>query len=119
MSLRAPLKLVSASLVAAATLFLGPVAGAVENPDYTAPAPTVVVADPANGSISVGAPRSNAVAAVPGAGAATSTAATATAARQRLAITGSDTAQLAVLGAVLVAVGAGALVLRRRSTALR
>lgn len=96
MSLRRTLHLTLA-LVIGSLLWAMP-AGAVENPDYTAVAPTSVVASPPPAR-----PVSTAVKVAP--------------ARTRLAITGSDAATSAALGATLVAAGVGVLVIRRRKTA--
>lgn len=90
-------------LLAAFTLTLGSAAGAVENPDYTAPPPSTPItvlparADTARAQPAVAAPSNQG------------------AANQRLAITGSETTQLVVVGALLVAGGAGLMVVRRRT----
>lgn len=99
MSLRRTLSLTVALLVAG--LFWASAstpAGAVENPDYTAPPPTTIVTTP---------PPTTAV----------KTAVAVTPVRTRLAITGSDATGTVLLGAGLVAVGAGLLVVRRRKLA--
>lgn len=75
-------------------------AGATDNPDYTAPPPTTVVTTPA-----------------PAAETKVKTAVAVAPLRTSLAITGSDATGTAVLGAGLVAAGAGILVLRRRKAA--
>lgn len=83
------------ALVAASLFTFASPANAAENPDYTAPPPSeepVVVP--------------NAIRRSP--------AAPVIASRQKLAITGSDVTSFAVIGAVLVAGGAGLLVVRRR-----
>lgn len=96
MTLRRSLQVFFALVVAVVALGLAQPAGAVDNPDYTAPPPSSVVES------STPAPVQNVqTAAVP----------------DRLAITGSDSAQLAAFGAVLVAGGAVVLVARRRVTA--
>lgn len=101
MSLRRSLSVLTALAVAIlATLALGfsSPAGAADNPDYTAPAPTTVVVTPTEPA------QPQAVrAAAPTA--------------QRLAITGSDSAQLAVVGGVLLLGGAAILVARKRVAA--
>ncbi len=92
------LVLVFAALVGLAALAgTGSVAGAVENPDYTAPPPSSVT----NNS-------------VPTLRQTTSTSTAATPSTQRLAITGAETTQLVAIGGVLVAAGAVTLVVRRR-----
>ena len=97
MSLRRSLHLTLA-LVVASLLWVATPAGATENPDYTAPPPSTVVTTP---------PPATKV----------KTAVAVTPVRTRLAITGSDTTAMVVLGASLVTVGAGVLVLRRRKVA--
>jgi LPXTG-motif cell wall-anchored protein len=94
---RRTLQLALTALVAVLALSLAAPAGAVGNPDYTAPPPTGAVSTP------------------PPARQITSSQAAAPS-RQRLPITGSDTVQLALIGGLLVAGGAG-LVSVRRSTA--
>jgi len=98
MIFRRSLQVFFALVVAVMALSLAQPAGAVDNPDYTAPPPASVVESSTPAPLPV---RQVQTAAAP----------------QRLAITGSDTAQLAVLGAVLVAGGAVVLVARRRVTA--
>lgn len=95
MTFRRSLQVFLALVVAVVTLGLAQPAGAVDNPDYTAPPPASVVESSTPAPV-----RQVQTAAVP----------------QRLAITGSDSVQLAVLGAVLVAGGAVVLVARRRVT---
>lgn len=98
MTARRTLQTALVLLMAAFTITMGSMAGAVENPDYTAPPPsTPITALPA---------KIEAVRAKP---------AVAAASNQRLAITGSETTQLVVTGALLVAGGAGLMVVRRRS----
>lgn len=104
MTVRRPLQLALVLLVAAFTLSMGTAAGAVENPDYTAPPPSTPVTDPPT---QVATLRANRAAASPVAAAAPS--------NQRLAITGSETAQLLVIGALLVAGGATLMAVRRRT----
>ncbi len=99
MSLRRTLQFALAAVLVAASLALGSAAGAQQNPDYTAPAPSEVVTN-----------------STPQAVRKISTAA-ATPQRQRLAITGSDTTQLLVVGTILVAGGAATLLIRRRNLA--
>ena len=72
-------------------------AGATDNPDYTAPPPTTVVSTPAPPS-----PAKTAVAKP---------------LRTSLPITGSDATGTVVIASGLIALGACALVLRRRSAA--
>jgi LPXTG-motif cell wall-anchored protein len=84
-------------LAAVIALAAGSGAHAQENPDYTAPAPAVEVTDPP-----------------------VRTAAASPVSQQRatpLALTGSDVLQMVVVGAVLVAGGAGVLAARRRNIA--
>jgi LPXTG-motif cell wall-anchored protein len=90
------LGLVLALLLGAAVLAAGSPAGAVDNPNYTAPPPTTPVTSP------VPAKK-------------VETAVNAAPVRTRLAITGSDATGLAVLGGSLLLVGAGVLAVRRRS----
>jgi LPXTG-motif cell wall-anchored protein len=90
-----------AALIGVLVFSMGSPAGAVDNPDYTSPPPTTVVTPPTT-------PRR--VQRV-------QTAVTVRPLRSQLAITGSDVTQLAVIGGVLVAVGAAMLVLRRRAVA--
>lgn len=97
MSIRRLLALTLA-LVVASLLWVAPPAGATENPDYTAPPPTTIVTTPAPP-------------------AAVKTAVAVTPVRTRLAITGSDATTTAVVGASLVALGAGVLAVRRRRSA--
>ena len=104
MTVRRTLRSALVLLVAAFTLSLGSVAGAVDNPDYTAPSPSTPVR--------VVPTRVAAVRAKP------AVADPAKAANQRLAITGSETLQLVVVGAVLLVGGAGLMVVRRRSANL-
>ncbi len=95
MSLRRSLQFALALVVASVALAFGSAAGAVDNPDYTVPPPSSVVSNETPRAIR------QSVAATP-------------AARERLAITGSDATQLAVVGGILVAGGAATLGLRRR-----
>ena len=97
MSLRRTLHLTLA-IVVGALLWSAAPAGATENPDYTAPPPTTVITTPPPA-------------------AKVKTAVAVTPLRTRLAITGSDATGTAVLGAGLVALGAGVLVVRRRTAA--
>jgi len=94
MSLRRTFALL-ASVVVASLLWTAAPAGATENPDYTAPPPTTVITTPA--------PPTK-----------VKTAVAVTPVRTRLAITGSDATGTVLLGAGLIAVGAGFLVVRRR-----
>ncbi len=97
MSLRRSLQVFFALVVAVVALGLARPAGAVENPDYISPSPSEVVHTstpaPARPAVSQGQ---------------------AAAGPQRLAITGSDSVQLAVFGSVLLAGGAVVLAARRR-----
>lgn len=103
MTVRRTLQLALVLVVAAFTLSMGAAAGAVENSDYTAPPPSTPVTDPPTEVASL---RANRTAAVPAAAAPSN---------QRLAITGSETTQLLVIGTLLVAGGAGLMVARRRT----
>ncbi|WP_426573416.1 LPXTG cell wall anchor domain-containing protein [Aquihabitans sp. McL0605] len=94
------LQLTAAVLVAGLLWAASGTAGATENPDYTAPPPTAVVTTP---------PPAPSV----------KTAVKVAPLRTRLAITGSDASGTAALGAGLVIVGVGVLVVRRRSIASR
>lgn len=108
MTLPRPLRVLAAFVIFAAFAFGSTsVAGAVENPDYTEPAPTTPV-EPEPEVIN-----NNVV--KPVVKPATTAAATPAVANQRLAITGAETVQMVVIGAVMVAGGAGLLVLRRRA----
>ncbi|HWJ98152.1 MAG TPA: LPXTG cell wall anchor domain-containing protein [Acidimicrobiales bacterium] len=99
MSLRR-LLLPSLALVVGGLLWVASPAGATENPDYTAPPPTTIVTTPVPTT-------------------AVKTAVAVTPVRTRLAITGSNATGTAVVGASLVALGAGVLAIRRRrATAL-
>ncbi|MCU1371511.1 MAG: hypothetical protein JWO77_2705 [Ilumatobacteraceae bacterium] len=98
MSLRRTLSLTIA-LVVASLMWAAAPAGATENPDYTAPPPTTIITTPQP----------------PAAGVKTAVAVTPV--RTRLAITGSDATGTVVLGASLVTLGAGVLVIRRRKVA--
>jgi LPXTG-motif cell wall-anchored protein len=104
MTLRRSAQHLVAVLATVVALALATPAGAVGNPDYTAPPPAEVTT---NGT----APAGETAAAPVG------SAAGATPDRQWLPITGSDVVTLAAMGAVLVAGGAGFLVLRRRAEA--
>lgn len=103
MTVRRTLKTALVLLAAAFALTVGSAAGAIENPDYTAPPPSTPVTvlparvDAVRAQPAVAAPSNPSVA------------------NQRLAITGSETTQLVVVGALLVAGGAGLMVARRRT----
>jgi LPXTG-motif cell wall-anchored protein len=97
MTLRRMLSLALALLVGSLLWAASP-AGATENPDYTAPAPTTTVTSP-----------------TPTTGVKTAVAVTPV--RTRLAITGSDSTALALIGGSCVALGVGILVVRRRRIA--
>ena len=98
MSLRRVLSFLTASVVGGLFLLAPSSAGAVDNPDYTAPPPTTVVTTPAPAS-----KVTTAVAASPE--------------RTSLAITGSDAVTTAVIGVSLLAGGAVVLAVRRRVAA--
>ena len=100
MSLRRGLLLVVSVLVGALlwTAAGAAPAGAAENPDYTVPPPSTVVTSP---------PPTTGV----------KTAVKVQQVRTRLAITGSDDTDAALVGAGLVVAGAGLLVVRRRRLA--
>ena len=89
-----------AALIGVLVFSMGSPAGAIDNPDYTSPPPTTVVTPPTPRSVQR-----------------VQTAVTVRPVRSQLAITGSDVSQLVVIGGVLVAVGAGMLVVRRRAAA--
>ncbi len=94
------LVLLFSALVAGAALFGVPSpAAAVENPEYTSPPPSVAVQS-RTPSVRVAATASKA----------------SSPSRQRLAITGAESAQMASVGGLLVASGAATLVIRRRLT---
>lgn len=99
MSLRRILRLTLAVAVGILLWSFASPAGAVENPDYTAVAPTTVVATPQPARKVTTAVR---VAPV----------------RTRLAITGSDATGTVVLGASLIGAGLGVMALRRRASAM-
>ena len=96
-SITAAVAALAAVLIAGLLLVAAP-AGAVDNPDYTVPPSTTVVRTEVS-------PRSVQRVA---------TAVTVRPVRSRLAITGADVGQTAAIGATLVLVGAGVLVVRRR-----
>ena len=93
-----------AATVVGALLFLGSAAGAVDNPDYTAPPPTTPTTTPPTVGHKVTQPKH------------VETAVAVTPVRSRLAITGSDVGQTAAFGAGLVLIGGIVLVARRRPT---
>ncbi|MEZ5177694.1 MAG: LPXTG cell wall anchor domain-containing protein [Acidimicrobiales bacterium] len=95
MTIRRSLQVFLALVVA--VVALGPSRPAPRQPDYTVSPPSTVVQSTTPAPVQ----QVQTAAAVP----------------DRLAITGSDSAQLAVIGAVLVAGGAVVLVARRRVTA--
>jgi LPXTG-motif cell wall-anchored protein len=96
MSMRRIASLLLAVLIGAAVLGGAAPAGAVDNPNYTAPPPTTPVTSPQPARQ-------------------VETAVTAAPVRTRLAITGSDATGLALLGGSLLLGGAAVLALRRRS----
>lgn len=89
-----------AVILLVATLAGGGVASAQENPDYTAPAPTVAVTSPPIQPLQPATP-----------------ATPATPANTPLPVTGADVVQMLVIGGVLIGGGAGLLTIRRRSAA--
>lgn len=97
MSLRRTFQLALVVVVASVALAFGSAAGAVDNPDYTAPPPSSVVEN----SVPQTARQISSAAATPS--------------RQRLAITGADSLGLVVVGALLLAGGAATLLVRRRN----
>lgn len=112
MSIRRTIQFATAAVVVFVALSIGAPAGAIDNPDYTSPAPAQVVnnatpqaqsrtaaADPAAADPAAADPASKA--AVPSS--------------QSLPVTGSDVSQLALIGMILVAVGIAAMGLRRRA----
>lgn len=98
MSLRQFLRLTLAVLVGTLFWSFASPAGAVENPDYTAVAPTTVVATPQPARK-------------------VATAVKVAPVRTRLAITGSDATGTVVFGASLLGAGVGIMALRRRASA--
>ena len=101
MAFRRTLEALLAATVVGAVLFIGSAAGAVDNPDYTAPPPSSV-------------PSTTPTSTQPQQARRVETAVSVTPVRSRLAITGSDVGQLAVIGSGLVLAGGVVLVLRRR-----
>lgn len=96
MTLRRMFALTIATLAACLSLALATPAGAVENPSYTAPPPVQPIDSvPPSQVMGVQSVAQS---------------------RQRLPITGSDVTAFAVIGGLLVAGGAGVMVLRRRSS---
>lgn len=104
MTFRRVLQVSLAVLFGSVLLSVASPAGAVDNPDYTAPPPTTVVTTPPTTTEAVS--RREVVTAV-----------AVTPVRSQMAITGADVAQLAALGTGLLAVGAVVLVARRRTAA--
>lgn len=104
MTFRRVLQLSLALLFGSLALAVASPAGAVDNPDYTAPPPTTVITTPPTEPETASRREvATAVAVSP--------------VRSQMAITGSDVAQLAALGTGLVVVGAVVLVARRRTPA--
>jgi LPXTG-motif cell wall-anchored protein len=100
MTVRRLVTFLAMGLLAMGLLLAAPTtAGAVTNPDYTVPPPTSTV-------VSTPAP--------PAARQPVSTAVRVAPLRTRLAITGSETVALAVVGSAMVAGGVVALAVRRR-----
>lgn len=110
MSLRLLSRAAIALLFTVLTLGLAAPAGAVSNPDYTAPPPPRVITTPQPPSIV--SPRVPAVQR-----AAVETAVTSRPVRSTMPITGSDVGPLLVMGLGLGAAGIGLLVVRRRLSA--
>ncbi len=100
MAFRRSTQAILAAIVVGALLYIGSAAGAVDNPDYTSPPPPTVP--------TTTAPPVQQIRRVP-------KVVNVTPLRSRLAITGSDVGQLAVLGTGLVLAGGIVLVLRRRT----
>ena len=89
----------TAALLVGGLLWAGAgTASATENPDYTAPPPTTIVSTPQPATK-------------------VKTAVAVTPVRTRLAITGTDQTGTVVFAGTLIALGAGALLLRRRHLA--
>lgn len=109
MRLRPILRVAFGLLIGLAALFVANPAGALQNPDYTAPPPPSAVSTPPSPQ-PVRQPEQSTQREV--------TTAVRVPLRSRMAITGSDVTQTAVIGAVLVGLGAVVLVARRRTTVL-
>lgn len=97
------LQILVVTVISAVTLAVGSVAGAIDNPDYTAPPPTTPVTQ-ALPTVVQTARQTPRTPAVP------------VSSRPRMPVTGSDLVQLLAMGAALVVGGAGILTLRRRQT---
>ncbi len=108
MRLRPVLRLALGLLFGLAALFVANPAGALQNPDYTAPAPPTAVSTPPSPQ-PVRQPEQRTQREV--------TTAVRVPLRSRLAITGSDVGQTVVIGAVLVGLGGVLLMTRRRTLA--
>lgn len=138
MRLRLVLPVLVAVLIGSAVLLLGSTAGALDNPDYTARPPSTVVNPPAGPTTPGTTPSGSTPTVSQPTGVRTPGSASPEASgsqpvrqheqkvatevavrplRSRMAITGSDVAQTAVVGAVLVVLGAVTMLVRRRSLA--
>src|SRR3954463_3022025 len=102
MAFRRSTQAILAAVLVGALLYIGSAAGAVDNPDYTSPPPSTVPTT----TVPVQQIRK-----VP-------TVVNVTPLRSKLAITGSDVGQLAVIGTSLVLAGGIVLVLRRRAASV-
>jgi len=110
MSIRRTIQFATAAVVVSVALSVGAPAGAIDNPDYTSPAPAQVVNNATPQAQSRTAAAADTAAADPASEAAVPSS-------RSLPVTGSDVAQLALIGMILVAVGIAAMGLRRRATA--
>lgn len=112
MSLRRSLQLALAVVIVVAAASFGTAAGAVDDPSYTGPPTTLVdptqTAEIKTVGVGTSAGSGSAAAAI-----GSNTAGGAVASRQRLAITGGNSGQLALYGALLLIGGATLLVFRR------
>lgn len=107
MSLRRAIQLALATVIVVAFASFGSAAGAVDDPSYSGGPPTTFTSEVPSEikTVSAGTGSGAAAAGTAGTGAAASP--------QRLAITGADSGQLALYGALLLIGGATLLVLRR------
>jgi len=113
MSIRRTIQFATAAVVVSVALSFGAPAGAIDNPDYTSPAPAQVVNNATPQAQSRTAAAADPAAADPASADPASKAAVPSS--QSLPVTGSDVAQLALIGMILVAVGIAAMGLRRRA----